>query len=137
MIKLTKDGDKFTAKNVYSEDVTKNMINHHGGVVLVDGHIYGYSDSKGWVCQELKTGKIVWTTRLKGSGENSGVWSSPVLNGDKICVMNKSAQVFVFKAAPQFELLATNSLDEETNSSLAISDGEVFLRTHVALWCIR
>ena len=64
--KLTKEGDKFTAKNVYSEDVTKNMVNHHGGVVLVDGHIYGYSDGKGWVCQDAKTGKILWHLNTGG-----------------------------------------------------------------------
>jgi hypothetical protein len=84
-----------------------------------------------------KTGKVVWTSRLKGNGEASGVWSSPVLNRDKIYVMNKSAEVFVFKALPQFELLSTNALSEESNSSVVISEGSIFLRTHSALWCIR
>jgi hypothetical protein len=51
--------------------------------------------------------------------------------------MNKSAEVFIFRAGPQFELLATNSLGEETNSSVAISDGDLFLRTYATLWCIR
>jgi hypothetical protein len=68
LIKLTKEGDKFTAKNVYSEDNMKNMVNHHGGVVLVDGHIYGYSDGKGWICQDFKSGDIVWKDKKLGKG---------------------------------------------------------------------
>jgi len=54
MVKLT-DGSE--PEEVY---VNKNMTNHHGGVVLVGAHLYGYSDGKGWVCQDFKTGEIVW-----------------------------------------------------------------------------
>src|SRR5262249_59946100 len=47
----------------------KNMVNQHGGVILLDGHVYGYSDGRGWVCQEFNTGKVVWSSRTfpKGS----------------------------------------------------------------------
>ena len=34
------------------------------------------------------------------------------------------------------EVLAQNDLDEETNSSPVVSNGDLFLRTHEALWCI-
>jgi hypothetical protein len=43
----------------------------------------------------------------------------------------------VVRAAPKFELIATNPLDRSlTNSSLAASNGQFFLRTHKHLWCI-
>jgi outer membrane protein assembly factor BamB len=47
----------------------KNMVNHHGGVILLDGHLYGYSDTKGWICQDLKSGEVVWANKKfpKGS----------------------------------------------------------------------
>ena len=32
---------------MYDEAARKFMKNHHGGVILVDGHIYGHSDSVG------------------------------------------------------------------------------------------
>ena len=52
LIKVTKDGDKFKAEEVYSD---KDMTNHHGGVVLVDGDIYGYSRQQGrWLCKDMK-----------------------------------------------------------------------------------
>ena len=45
--------------------------------------------------------------------------------------------MFVLKAAPKFELLGVNSIGGETmNASLAVSDGNIFIRTHKALWCI-
>src|SRR5262249_43102186 len=42
-----------------------NMDNHHGGVVLVGDHVYGYSDAKGWVCQNIADGKLVWKEKEK------------------------------------------------------------------------
>lgn len=45
------------------------------------------------------------------------------------------ASGFVLRAAPKFELLATNSVNEPTNASLAASDGELFFRTDKSLWC--
>ncbi|MCP3915851.1 MAG: hypothetical protein GY711_09865 [bacterium] len=38
--------------------------------------------------------------------------------------------------AESFEVLAENELDERTNSTPAIVDGEIFLRTHESLYCI-
>lgn len=57
MIKLGPAGE---ATDGYSN---KEMVNHHGGVILLDGHIYGYSDRLGWVCQNLKTGEKVWAEK--------------------------------------------------------------------------
>jgi outer membrane protein assembly factor BamB len=126
-------GDVTSTHRLWQLPKSRQMI---GSGVISDGRIYVVDNSGIAECLELETGKVIWTSRLKASGENSGVWSSLVLNRDRIFVMNKSADVFVFKAAPQFELLATNSLGEDTNSSVVISEGDVFLRTHQALWCI-
>ncbi len=40
-----------------------NMVNHHGGVILYDGHLYGYSDRGGWTCMDFKTGEVVWAEK--------------------------------------------------------------------------
>ncbi len=42
-----------------AEDVWENKVmkNHHGGVVLVDGYFYGFSDGAGLICQDFKTGE--------------------------------------------------------------------------------
>ncbi|MBB5039694.1 PQQ-binding-like beta-propeller repeat protein [Prosthecobacter dejongeii] len=46
-----------------------DMVNHHGGMVLVEGHLYGYSDKAGWTCLDFKTGAVKWAEKkLLGKG---------------------------------------------------------------------
>ena len=49
----------------------KTMVNHHGGVIKVGEHLYGFSDAKGLICQDWETGELVWNEKgqftLKGS----------------------------------------------------------------------
>jgi outer membrane protein assembly factor BamB len=62
LIRLVHEGGAVTPEQVYANDI---MTNQHGGVVLVDEHVYGFSDSKGWVCQRFTTGELVWSERGK------------------------------------------------------------------------
>src|SRR2546422_582851 len=80
---------------------------------------------------------LVWEERLSGKGPDNSSWSSMVLADGRLYVINHSGDTFVLKASPKFELLATNSLGETDNASLAVSDGDIFIRTHKALWCLR
>src|SRR5262249_42777944 len=57
LFKVTGDGGKFSVEQVYAN---KDMVNHHGGVVLVGDHLYGFCDGHGWTCLELKTGHVAW-----------------------------------------------------------------------------
>jgi len=46
----------------------KLMDNHHGGVVLLDGHLYGAGhNAKGWFCLDFMTGKQAWNAPGKGA----------------------------------------------------------------------
>ena len=54
LVELKADGSGgIQATKVYAN---KNMENKHGGVVLVDGYLYGYSESNGWICSGLFEG---------------------------------------------------------------------------------
>ncbi len=64
LARLTKNGDRVTADEVY---FTKRMQNHHGGMVLVGGYLYG-SDEGSLTCLEFKTGKVQWAARDAGKG---------------------------------------------------------------------
>ena len=57
--KLVKLGDNYPT-NVYENKVMKN---HHGGVIKVGEHLYGYSDGVGWACQDFKTGELIWNEK--------------------------------------------------------------------------
>ena len=65
LFQISKSGPNFSATQVYANKV---MVNHHGGVVRVGDFLYGYSDGKGWVCQEFKTGRLVWSNKGVGKG---------------------------------------------------------------------
>tara|TARA_B100000614_G_scaffold110466_1_gene99063 strand:+ start:521 stop:1804 length:1284 start_codon:yes stop_codon:yes gene_type:complete len=54
--------------NPVEDYANKNMKNHHGGVILHDDHLYGYSDQIGWVCQNFNSGKIIWESKDFGKG---------------------------------------------------------------------
>lgn len=89
-------------------------------------------------CIDATTGKERWKERLSVPGGRSSSWSSLVRAGDRIYAVTQGADVVVFKASPEkYEQLAVNSTgDGLTNSSLAIADGHLYLRTHKHLWCI-
>jgi outer membrane protein assembly factor BamB len=56
---------KFSIDPVWTSEL---LDNHHGGVVLVDGFLYGAgSEARGWFCLDFKTGTQKWQTRGKGS----------------------------------------------------------------------
>ena len=59
-----------------------------------------------------------------------------MLVGDRIYVTNQSGDTLVLRAAPKFEVIASNPLGEPSNSTPAFSDGQVFLRTQAALYCV-
>ncbi len=108
-----------------------------GAGVVRDGHIYQVGMSGFAECRSLKSGEIVWEERLTGTGARQGSWSAPLLAGDHLYVANRNADVFVLRASPTFEILATNSIGgEPMNASLAASDGDIFLRTEKQLWCV-
>jgi hypothetical protein len=107
-----------------------------GSGVIHEGHVYTIDRDGIAACLDLKTGEKVWEERLRGPGPSTSSWSSMLLANGKIYVPNQSGDVFVLRASAKFELLATDSVNEPTNASLAASDGDLFLRTDQALWCL-
>ena len=126
-------GDVTESRRLWHHPKTKQRI---GSGVIHDGHIYIHNDPGVAECLELKTGKLVWEERLKGAGATGVNWSSVMLAAGNCYTINQSGDCFVFKASPKFELVSVNSLREPSNSSIVPSNGELFIRTHRALWCV-
>jgi outer membrane protein assembly factor BamB len=128
-------GDVTSSDRVWHEPKSKLRL---GSGVVHKGHVY-VNDMQGIAqCLELTTGKVVWEERLKATASSNETWSSMILTADeRLYMLNQAGDTFVLRARPEFELLATNSLGETSNSSTVISDGEIFIRTHQHLWCVR
>ena len=137
-------GASFAVKPGGSGDVTAKRLwldprskkNRLGTPVVRDGHAYFVNMSGFMECMNLKDGQVVYEERLPSTGNNAAAWASPILVGDRVYVTNQSGDTHVVRASPTFELLATNSVGEYSNSTLAVSGGALFLRTHKSLWCI-
>jgi hypothetical protein len=76
---------------------------------------------------DAKTGARVYQQRL-GQGATAFT-ASPVASGDHIYFATEDGEVYVIKAGPTFELVATNKLDAAMLASPAISEGRLFIRT--------
>ena len=65
LVKLKVQGGKLTPETVWESSI---MDNHHGGVILHNGYLYGSgSNSRGWFCLDLMTGTVKWNSDGKGS----------------------------------------------------------------------
>jgi len=109
-----------------------------GSGVIVDGHVYIVDENSVPHCYDLKTGEDKWKVD-KRPGSGASTWGSMVHADGRLYVLMRNGETLVFAAKPTYEILAVNKLGdgESTNSSPAISNGQIFLRTFKHLWCIK
>jgi len=84
-------------------------------------------------CYEIETGKEVWRQSFQGER----FWGSIVQVGDKLYLTSQKGTTYVFAADPTgYKQIAENPLGEPSNSTPAVSNGQLFLRTAKHLWCV-
>ena len=64
LLELRTQGGEVAAEELY---FTRDMRNHHGGVVVVDGYLYGFNNSI-LTCLDFATGERMWRDRSVGKG---------------------------------------------------------------------
>ena len=64
LLQLKAENGDVKAEPVY---FSREMMNHHGGVVLVNGYLYGFSNTV-LVCMAFDTGRVMWRNRSVGKG---------------------------------------------------------------------
>ncbi|MEQ8852634.1 PQQ-binding-like beta-propeller repeat protein [Gimesia sp.] len=141
LVEVNKDGDQFTAKVLYKN---KTMSNHHGGVVLIDGKIYGWTGkttSRGrWVCQDLETGESVW---MEGRAAPAGAVMAAA--GHLYCFTQDDGVLVCIEATPKgFKETGRFTIPERTEKQSilgkvwarpVISNGRLYLRDQDLLFC--
>jgi outer membrane protein assembly factor BamB len=101
-------------------------------------YLYVVRDGGQAFCLDLKTGAIVYGPERLPPGTYS---ASPILADGRIYVTTEEEGLTtVFRAGPKFEILASNALAGDCSpyclSTVAISEGQIFLRTSSYLWAI-
>ena len=101
---------------------------------VTDGTYFYVVNDQGivWVF-DAQTGEEIYGRQRLRPGTYS---ASPILADGKIYITNEAGLTSVFRAGPQFELLAENDLEDYVLSSIAVSQGQLFLRTTTYLYAI-
>tara|TARA_B100000953_G_scaffold76780_1_gene62095 strand:+ start:163 stop:1431 length:1269 start_codon:yes stop_codon:yes gene_type:complete len=82
-------------------------------------------------CFEARTGKRHWMERLPG-----GHSPSPVSADGLVYFVSDRGVTTIIRPSETFAVIAKNELGEPVSASPAISQGQIFLRTHQNLYCI-
>jgi len=138
-LKLSKVGDDFSVETIYAN---RNMVNQHGGIVLMDGHIYGFSDPNDWVCQNFETGETVWKQRKMdevGRGAVIGVNDRLILLDERtgtLAVVTASTDGWKEFGRLQIpERSKIETMDNQVWTHPVVANGKLFLRDHDLLFC--
>lgn len=125
MLKLSEDG-----KSVQLKWKNEDIDTHHGGVVLVDGNLYGsnwQNNANGrWVSVNWKTGKTNWEEEWNNKGG--------IIYADEMLYLydEKRGNVGLAKPNPnKLEIVSSFQMDEGEGphwSHPAIYDGMLFIR---------
>jgi len=136
--KLVEIGPDNTPKDVW---INKEMQNHHGGVVKVGDYLYGFS-KKGLICQDWKTGKVVWNQQDRKTLSKGAVH---VADGKLFALNETDGTLTVAEASPkgftsegQFQL-SPQSPDRNPKGAIwthpVVLDGKLYLRDQENIVC--
>ena len=101
--------------------------------LIHDGLVYLCRENGVLICMDAETGEEFYQERT----HNNRHRASPVYADGKVYLTSRDGVITVVKAGRKFEILAQNEIEEEIASSLAISNGTLYIRSFEALYAIR
>jgi outer membrane protein assembly factor BamB len=127
---IKRNGEDFEAKEVF---FTKKMQNHHGGMILIDGMIYGSSNPRDLTCIDFNNGEIKWTD--KSSGKCSLLYADGML----YC-RDETGPISLVEASPDgFKLKGHFDQPDRSKKNswpyLVIANGMMYVRDQDVLLC--
>ena len=99
--------------------------------LYVKPHLYSITRDNIMHCIDATSGEIVWLERLEGAYS-----ASPVYADGRIYVLSEEGVTLVLHPGAQYSEIARNKLDEKCMASMAVSQGQFFIRTAENLYCI-
>ena len=133
-VKLNKNDDgTIEAEEVY---FTSNMQNHHGGMIVVDGCLYGANGGNGGgflACLDYQTGDVLWRERSAQKGALAmadGLLYLRTEDGTVLLVEPNKAE-YVEKG--RFE--QPDRTDSPAWAHPVIANGKLYIRDHDLLLC--
>jgi outer membrane protein assembly factor BamB len=139
LVKLSKDGQAgVKAEEVYT---TKKMQNHHGGMILHDGFLYGANGGNegGYlICLDYKTGDVKWDER--DSGKRRAPKGSITFADDRLYYRHENGTMTLLEPSSK-EYLERGRFEQPDRSRSnawshpVIANGKLYLRDQDVLFC--
>jgi outer membrane protein assembly factor BamB len=128
LLGLTAQDGSVKAEEIY---FSRDMQNHHGGVVFYNGYLYGYSNAI-LTCMEFATGRVAWKDRSVGKG------SLTIADGH-LLLLSEDNVAGLAEATPQgYSEKGRFSIPDQGRPSWAhpvVCGGQLFLRNQGWLAC--
>jgi outer membrane protein assembly factor BamB len=103
--------------------------------LLYRGVLYLVKDGGILTSVDPKTGKILKQGRLPNALDT--YYSSPVAGAGYVYLISQPGKMTVLKAGGEWEVVASNDLEDECYATPAIADNFLYVRTRGALYCFR
>lgn len=136
LLKLSWTGDGVNAEEVYYKS-SKELQNHHGGMILVDGKIYlGNGHNNGFPqCVDLKSGEVLWD---KSRGAGSGSAAITYADGHLFFRYEDHVMALIEADPDGYQLKGSFKIDSSNGKSWphpVIQNGKLYLRDQDELLC--
>ncbi len=138
LVKLSPDKDGgVRADEVY---FTKQMQNHHGGMIRVDGSLYGANGGNGGgflICLDFQTGKVLWDER---EGEKRVPKGSVALADGRLYYRTEDGTLLLIEPNPK-EYVERGRFPQPDRSKVpawahpVIANGKLIIRDQDVLFC--
>jgi len=128
LLNLTAQNGGIKAEEAY---FTREMMNHHGGMVLVNGYLYGFSNAI-LTCIELSTGKVMWKDRSVGKGSLTYADGMLYLLGEKQLVGLAEANPNAYVEKGRFPI---NDRGWDSWAHPVVLGGKLYIRNQNELTC--
>jgi len=128
LLNLTAQNNEVKVQEAY---FTREMMNHHGGMVLVNGYLYGFSNSI-LTCLEFNTGKVMWKDRSVGKGAVTYADGMLYLLGEKQMVGLAQANPIAYVEKGRFPI---KDRGRESWAHPVVVGGKLYIRNQNELTC--
>ncbi len=101
-------------------------------LLYIEPYLYSVTDAGVLSCFEASTGRAVWKKRVQGKHT-----SSPIYADGRIYLLSElEGESILIQPGPEYKELGRNRLDEVCKGTMAISRGNLFIRSANHLFCI-
>ena len=137
VVKLSKDANG----GIRADEVwfSRRLQNHHGGVILFHGYLYGASggnEGGALACLDFKTGNVMWNERAEGRAPKGSI----LLADDRFYYRTEDGTMLLIEPSPK-QYIEHGRFEQPDRSNAndwshpVIANGKLYLRDQDVLFC--